>query len=103
ARELITEIVSIERRAALTTVRASIFGKVITSPKLNLLHRSVYVDAENVSDTVTSRLVLEHVAGVSPEWPHAAGRYTGNERAAKWRVDIDDAHRAAGARVRVSE
>src|SRR6185369_11897136 len=86
-RKLVAEIVSIERRTTLTAVSAPRFREIVATPKLNLLQRSVYVQAENVPDRATGRLVLEHVPRIGAERAHTAGRHAGNERPAERRVD----------------
>src|ERR1044072_1959611 len=89
ARKLVTEIVSIERRATLTTISAPALVQIVTTPALHhLLERPVNVHTQSVGYGSTLCLVLQNVAGLGAERPHAAVRHAGDERAAERRVDI---------------
>src|ERR1044072_3299253 len=91
ARKLVTEIVSIERRATLTTISAPALVQIVTTPELHhLLERPVNVHTQRVGYGASIRLVLQSFACPGAERTHAALRHAGDERAAERRVDIDE-------------
>ena len=86
-----TEIVSVERRAALAVIGVSCFVQVVAAPEIERLHVAVEVEAERVADRSARRLILENVSGIVAERAHAAVWLAGNKRAAERRVDVHDA------------